>query len=90
MPLAYVMGVEWDDAFEVGKLLGVKTFLNEFVAYQELAKLIKNREDGLAGPTISVSIVSVVKPIISCSCLIVHCSSTIHNRYHYFLRSSFK
>ena len=56
MPLAYIMGVEWDDAFEVGKLLGIKTFLNEFVAYQELAKLIKNRKEDLSGPKISVSV----------------------------------
>ncbi|XP_065057423.1 solute carrier family 28 member 3-like [Rhopilema esculentum] len=53
MPLAYIMGVEWNDAFEVGKLLGIKTFLNEFVAYKELAKMIENREKGLAGPKIS-------------------------------------
>ena len=49
------MGVEWKDTFEVGKLLGIKTFLNEFVAYQDLAKLIKNRESDLAGSKISVS-----------------------------------
>ena len=55
MPFAYIMGVEWKDTFEVGKLLGIKTFLNEFVAYQDLAKLIKNRENGLAGSKISVS-----------------------------------
>ena len=55
MPLAYIMGVEWNDAFEVGKLLGIKTFLNEFIAYQDLAKLIKNRENGLSGSKISVS-----------------------------------
>ena len=54
MPLAYIMGVEWNDAFEVGKLLGIKTFLNEFVAYKELSKMIENREKDLAGPKISV------------------------------------
>jgi len=53
MPFAYIMGVEWKDTFEVGKLLGIKTFLNEFVAYQDLAKLIKNRESDLAGSKIS-------------------------------------
>ena len=60
MPLAYIMGVEWDDAFEVGKLLGIKTFLNEFVAYQDLAKLISNRESGSVGPKISVSTSSYI------------------------------
>ena len=43
MPFAYIMGVQWDDAFEVAELLGVKTFLNEFISYKRLAKLIENR-----------------------------------------------
>ena len=33
-PLAYVMGVPWADAPFVGELLGTKTMLNEFIAYQ--------------------------------------------------------
>lgn len=57
MPFAYMMGVEWDDAFKVGQLLGVKTFLNEFVAYEKLAVLIKNRKENLAGTVLSVSII---------------------------------
>ena len=36
-PLALLMGVAPTDAFEVGALLGVKTVLNEFLAYQDLA-----------------------------------------------------
>jgi len=43
MPFAYIMGVSWDDAFIVGELLGVKTFLNEFIAYKRLGALIFNR-----------------------------------------------
>ncbi|XP_060569421.1 solute carrier family 28 member 3-like [Ruditapes philippinarum] len=43
MPMAYLMGVEWSDAGVVGELVGIKTFLNEFVAYKELAKFIENR-----------------------------------------------
>lgn len=39
-PLAWVMGVPWDEAGKVGSLLGVKTVLNEFVAYVELEKMI--------------------------------------------------
>ena len=35
-PLAWVMGVEWNDAPAVGMLLGEKTIFNEFVAYQHL------------------------------------------------------
>ena len=39
-PLAFVMGVPWADASSVGSLLGIKTILNEFVAYQQLGELI--------------------------------------------------
>lgn len=39
-PLAWVMGVPWQDASSVGSLLGVKTVLNEFLAYEELGRLI--------------------------------------------------
>jgi CNT family concentrative nucleoside transporter len=31
------MGVPWSDAVEVGSLLGIKTAVNEFVAYLQLA-----------------------------------------------------
>jgi CNT family concentrative nucleoside transporter len=36
-PLAFVMGVPWSEAPFVGGLLGIKTALNEFLAYRELA-----------------------------------------------------
>lgn len=36
-PLAWIMGVPWEDAKLIGSLLGVKTVLNEFVAYLQLA-----------------------------------------------------
>ena len=39
-PLAWLMGVPWADAVEVGSLMGIKTALNEFVAYVELAGLL--------------------------------------------------
>ncbi|CAL8297231.1 unnamed protein product [Gadus morhua 'NCC'] len=45
-PLAFVMGVSWEDSFIVGELIGIKTFLNEFVSYERLSVLIKNREEG--------------------------------------------
>jgi CNT family concentrative nucleoside transporter len=38
-PVAWLMGVPWHDCTRVGALLGVKTVLNEFLAYQELAEL---------------------------------------------------
>jgi len=41
-PLAWLMGVSWQYAGEVGNLLGIKLALNEFVAYGSLAELIHN------------------------------------------------
>jgi len=41
-PLAWLMGVPAADVTKVGSLLGVKTVLNEFIAYQELAVLVKD------------------------------------------------
>ena len=38
-PIAWLMGIPWDEAIVSGKLLGIKTALNEFVAYAELANL---------------------------------------------------
>jgi len=38
-PLAWMMGVPWNDCLIVGQLLGEKTILNEFVAYGNLATL---------------------------------------------------
>lgn len=40
-PLALAMGVPAQDATQVGALLGVKTVLNEFLAYQQLGELVK-------------------------------------------------
>jgi CNT family concentrative nucleoside transporter len=37
-PLAWVMGVDFDDAATVGMLMGKKTMLNEFIAYLDLVK----------------------------------------------------
>jgi CNT family concentrative nucleoside transporter len=42
-PIVWLMGVPWSEATEAGKLLGIKTALNEFVAYAQLAVI----EDGL-------------------------------------------
>lgn len=37
-PLAFLMGVPWAEAQEVGSLIGLKTVVNEFVAYQALSE----------------------------------------------------
>jgi len=41
-PLAWCMGVPWVDAITVGSLLGIKTVLNEFVAYLQLSSLLQD------------------------------------------------
>ncbi len=38
-PLAWIMGVTWNDAGTIGSLLGMKTIVNEFVAYGALAQV---------------------------------------------------
>ena len=43
-PFAFMMGVDAEDCRKVGELIGFKTFLNEFVAYTNLATLISNKE----------------------------------------------
>ena len=38
-PVCWLMGVPWAEAATAGRLMGIKTVLNEFLAYLELAKL---------------------------------------------------
>ena len=40
-PMAFLMGVPWQDATTIGALLGEKTMINEFVAYSHLAQIVK-------------------------------------------------
>lgn len=37
------MGVSFSDCRQVAQLIGIKTFINEFVAYTALSKFIENR-----------------------------------------------
>ncbi len=36
-PIAWLMGVPWADAIDVGSLMGIKVVINDFVAYLQLA-----------------------------------------------------
>ena len=38
-PVCWLMGIPWNEATTAGGLMGVKTILNEFIAYVELSKL---------------------------------------------------
>lgn len=47
MPLAFLLGASWEDAPLVAEMLGIKIFLNEFVAYQQLSTYKERRLAGL-------------------------------------------
>jgi len=52
-PFALIMGVPWADAYEVGQLLGTKTVLNEFLAYEHLQPLAEGQVIGPRSVTIA-------------------------------------
>lgn len=54
IPIAMMLGVEWADAERIAGLIGIKMFINEFVAYQQLSEYI-------AIGSITVIVVVVVK-----------------------------
>src|SRR6187402_93766 len=47
-PIAWVIGVPWQDANVVGGLIGQKIVLNEFVAYLQLAEIVNGKVAGVA------------------------------------------
>src|SRR4030095_4557706 len=38
-PVCWLMGIPWGQATTAGSLMGIKTILNEFIAYVEMSKL---------------------------------------------------
>jgi CNT family concentrative nucleoside transporter len=44
-PLCWLLGMPWDQAVTAGSLMGIKTILNEFIAYVELSKLAPDALD---------------------------------------------
>uniref|UniRef100_F6Z964 Sodium/nucleoside cotransporter n=1 Tax=Monodelphis domestica TaxID=13616 RepID=F6Z964_MONDO len=46
-PIAFMMGVDWEDCPMVAEMLGIKFFLNEFVAYEQLSKYKNKRLSGI-------------------------------------------
>jgi CNT family concentrative nucleoside transporter len=43
MPAAWLMGVPWNECFEVGRLIAIKVILNEYIAYGELAPVLAGK-----------------------------------------------
>ncbi|KAI7802719.1 putative sodium/nucleoside cotransporter 1, partial [Triplophysa rosa] len=52
MPVAFMMGIPYEESFIVAELIGTKLFLNEFIAYEKLSELKSNRLNGIleSGP----------------------------------------
>ena len=46
-PIAWVIGVPWQDATTVGSLIGQKVVINEFVAYLQLAGIVNGQTAGV-------------------------------------------
>lgn len=47
-PIAWVIGVPWQDAATVGGLIGQKIVLNEFIAYLQLSEILHGARPGTA------------------------------------------
>ena len=41
-PIVWTMGIPWRETISVGELMGIKTILNEFVAYSKLAIVMES------------------------------------------------
>lgn len=48
IPVALIMGVPWHEAGKVAKLLGLKIFMSEFIAYEQLSTYMKETDDELS------------------------------------------
>ena len=46
-PVAWIIGVPWQDATTVGSLIGQKIVINEFIAYTELSKILNGQTPGV-------------------------------------------
>lgn len=49
-PIAFLLGVPWHDAHTVGRLMGEKIVVNEFVAYSDLSSILKGQSNLSIGP----------------------------------------
>ena len=54
-PVAFLMGIPWKEAVQVGSLLGQKTVLNEFVAYLNLANGLASGDLVLSARSITIA-----------------------------------
>lgn len=48
-PVSWAIGIPWSESRDVGELIGLKTMVNEFVAYERLGVLIKTEDISVSG-----------------------------------------
>lgn len=53
-PLAWLMGIPWSECLDAGRLIGLKTVANEFIAYAELGTIASSDAPVLSPRTIVV------------------------------------
>ena len=53
-PMAWLMGIPWDESLEAGRLIGLKTVANEFIAYAELGQISAAQTPTLSPRTVAV------------------------------------
>jgi concentrative nucleoside transporter, CNT family len=54
MPLAWIIGVPWQDCFEIGRLIGAKMMINEVVAYTQLGTILAETPGALADRSVMI------------------------------------
>ena len=51
MPLVYMIGIDWSEAFTAGRVMGIKLIPNEMLAYMELGTIRTQNEMSVCIPT---------------------------------------
>lgn len=87
-PLAWVMGIPWQDAPAVGALLGQKTILNEFIAYLSLVDMRDQISD--RSFTIATYALCGFANLGSVAIMIGGVGELVHDRRKEFARLSFR
>ena len=50
MPLVYMIGIDWSEAFTAGRVMGIKLIPNEMLAYMELGTIRTQNEMSVSIP----------------------------------------
>jgi pyrimidine nucleoside transport protein len=82
IPVSWALGVDWADCEAIGDVIGTKTIINEFVAYQKLGAYKKSGE-------ISVTFALLLVSVFSIDDFPATISSHCHLRHLRFRKSKF-